>query len=177
MVLARVNKHKLLAILIDPDKFNSNNTVPFLQKIPKKTTHLFIGGSTVKHGLTEQLIEKLKSVTEKPILIFPGDVAQITHKADALLFLILLSGRNPEYLIGQQIRAVSKIRENPLQVISTGYILIDGGNRSAVSEVTLTQPIPQNEVQRIVDTAKAGRTNRKQTNVPRSGQWSYYPCF
>lgn len=147
---------KLLAILIDPEKFEIQNVAAFLRKLPVETTHLFVGGSTVADGMTEILVKSLKLYTAKPIILFPGDVSQITNAADGLLFLSLLSGRNPEYLIGQQVKAVSKLRGTSLEIIPTGYILIDGENTSAVARVTQTKPLPQDDIQTIVDTAKAG---------------------
>ncbi|MEZ4779819.1 MAG: geranylgeranylglyceryl/heptaprenylglyceryl phosphate synthase [Flavobacteriaceae bacterium] len=147
---------KLLAILIDPEKFEIQNVAAFLRKLPVETTHLFVGGSTVADGMTEILVKSLKLYTAKPIILFPGDVSQITNAADGLLFLSLLSGRNPEYLIGQQVKAVSKLRDTSLEIIPTGYILIDGENTSAVARVTQTKPLPQDDIQTIVDTAKAG---------------------
>ncbi len=147
---------KLLAILIDPEKFELEDAASFLRNLPAATTHVFVGGSTVLEGTTEALIKELKLYTAKPILLFPGDVSQITEAADGLLFLSLLSGRNPEYLIEQQIKAVSKLQGSRLEIISTGYILIDGEKESAVAQVTQTNPISQNDIQLIVDTAKAG---------------------
>jgi putative glycerol-1-phosphate prenyltransferase len=147
---------KLLAILIDPEKFKTENAASFLRKLPTETTHLFVGGSTVPEGMTESLVKELKLYTAKPIILFPGDVSQITDAADGLLFLSLLSGRNPEYLIEQQVKAVSKLRRSKLEVIPTGYILIDGENESAVARVTKTKPILQSDVETIVDTTKAG---------------------
>ncbi len=150
-------KEKQLAILIDPDKFNSSETKSFLKKLPKKTTHLFVGGSTVANGETEATVKALKAETKLPIFLFPGDHSQITPLADALLFLTLLSGRNAEYLVGQQIKSISKLKNSPLEIISTGYILIDGGNDSAVSKVTNTEPLPQENIENIVHTALAGQ--------------------
>lgn len=150
-------KKKQLAILIDPDKFTITETKSFLNKIPKETTHLFIGGSSVANGETEATVKAVKAETKLPIFLFPGDYSHITHLADALLFLTLLSGRNAEYLIGQQIKSISKIKKSALEIISTGYILIDGGNNSSVSKVTQTEPLPQNNVETIVNTALAGQ--------------------
>jgi len=149
-------KEKLLAILVDPDKFELNNAAQFLRGIPSETTHIFVGGSRVSNGATAALVKTLKLYTAKPIVLFPGDYTQITAAADALLFLSLLSGRNPEYLIGQQVKAVSSLRATSLEIISTAYLLIDGGNECTVARVTQTVAMPQNEVQQIVDTAKAG---------------------
>ncbi|MDC8002745.1 geranylgeranylglyceryl/heptaprenylglyceryl phosphate synthase [Aureisphaera galaxeae] len=147
---------RLLAILIDPEKFETEQAPAFMRTLPVDTTHIFVGGSTVPEGRTEAVVEALKGCTSKPIFIFPGDYNQIADNADALLFLSLLSGRNPEYLIGQQVKAVAKLREAKLEVIPTGYILIDGGNESAVQRVTGTAPLSQENIQEIVDTAKAG---------------------
>jgi putative glycerol-1-phosphate prenyltransferase len=148
---------KQLAILIDPDKFNTSETGSFLKKIPMETTHLFVGGSTVTNGETEGTVKALKAETELPVFLFPGDHSHITPYADVLLFLTLLSGRNAEYLVGQQIKSISKLKNSVLEVISTGYILIDGGTESAVSKVTKTQPLPQENVEAIVNTALAGQ--------------------
>ena len=88
-------KSKLLAILIDPDKFDPEQAAPFLRGIPKETTHILVGGSSVPKGKTEVLVSALKFCSAKPIILFPGDVNQITGMADALLFLSLFSGDNP----------------------------------------------------------------------------------
>ena len=109
------------------------------------------------YGETEKTIKALKAETKLPIFLFPGDHSQITNLADALLFLTLLSGRNAEYLIGQQIKSISKLKNSTLEIIPTGYILIDGGNHSAVSKVTNTAPLPQENVENIVHTALAGQ--------------------
>lgn len=148
---------KQLAILIDPEKFSISETKSFLNKIPKETTHLFVGGSTVENGQTEETVKVLKTKTKLPIFLFPGDYSHITPIADALLFLTLLSGRNAEYLVGQQIKSISKLKNTSLEIISTGYILIDGGNNSAVSKVTQTEPLPQENIEEIVNTALAGQ--------------------
>lgn len=148
---------KQLAILIDPEKFTIAEAKSFLKKIPKETTHLFVGGSTVASSQTEETVNVLKGETKLPVFLFPGDYSQITPLADALLFLTLLSGRNAEYLVGQQIKSISKLKNTSLEIISTGYILIDGGNHSAVSKVTKTEPLPQENVENIVHTALAGQ--------------------
>ena len=150
-------KEKQLAILIDPDKFDISETNSFLGKIPKETTHIFVGGSTILNGETEETAKALKAETQLPIFLFPGDYSQITDLADALLFLTLLSGRNAEYLIGQQIKSISKLKNSNLEIISTGYILIEGGNNSSVSKVKNTEPLPQENVEKIVHTALAGQ--------------------
>lgn len=151
------NTKKQLAILIDPDKFTNSETDSFLKKIPAETTHLFVGGSTVSNGKTEETVKALKAETKLPIFLFPGDYSQITSLADVLLFLTLLSGRNAEYLVGQQIKSIPKLKHTDMEIIPTGYILIDGGHQSAVSKVTKTKPISQKNIETIVHTALAGQ--------------------
>ncbi|MGV6829082.1 MAG: geranylgeranylglyceryl/heptaprenylglyceryl phosphate synthase [Flavobacteriales bacterium] len=151
-----LKKKKLLAILIDPEDFSINDTASFLKKIPEETSHLFVGGSTNENHLTKTVVKELKKESKLPVFLFPGDYSQITPCADALLFLTLLSGRNPEYLIEQQIKAVTKLKESTIEVIATGYILIDGGTTSSVERVSKTLPINQKNIQLIVNTAKAG---------------------
>lgn len=147
----------LLALLIDPDKFLLRNVAGFMLKVNQsKATHIFVGGSTVNGNVTDVLVKEIKKHTKLPIIIFPGDINQITDEADALLFLSLISGRNPEYLIGKHVNSIPKLRETQLEVISTGYILINGGKQTAVERETNTKPLSVNNIQEVVDTAKAG---------------------
>lgn len=150
-------KKKLLAVLIDPDKMRTEGLSSFMLKVNKSiVTHIFVGGSTVEENVTEKLVSQIKNLTNLPVVLFPGDVGQISERADALLFLSLISGRNPEYLIGKQVEAVSKLRQTNLEVISIGYVLIENGKETAVQKVTSTLPMARNNIQAIVDTAKAG---------------------
>ena len=152
-----VNKKKLLAVLIDPDKFSVENTSNFIKKVNASiATHIFVGGSIVDENATDILVKEIKKYTTLPVVLFPGDVTQITNKADALLFLSLISGRNPDYLIGKHVDAISRLKHSNLDVISTGYILIENGKETAVQSVTGTLPMSRNNIQSIVDTAKAG---------------------
>ena len=148
---------KLLAILLDPDKLKPEKIEEVTTNIdPKEVDFIFIGGSTVKNGITEVFVKKLKSFTEIPLVLFPGDFSQINKYADAILFLSLLSGRNPEYLIEQQIQSVPLLQKTDLEIISTGYILIDGGAETAVQRVSETLPISPNNIEKIMHTACAG---------------------
>jgi phosphoglycerol geranylgeranyltransferase len=148
---------KLLAVLIDPDKVNPDKLSGFIEKLNQSiTTHIFVGGSTVDENSTEVLVANIKKQTKLPVIIFPGDVTQITEKADVFLFLSLISGRNPDYLIGKHIEAVEKLRGKQLEVIPTGYVLIENGNETSVQRVTQTAPLQRDNIQYIVDTTKAG---------------------
>jgi len=151
------NKERSLAILIDPDKFDISSSRAFLRNIPIDTTHLFVGGSEVANGLTEEVVLSLKQFSSLPVFIFPGDHMQITPKADALLFLSLLSGRNAEYLVGQQVKSIAKLKDSTLEIIATAYLLLEGGNNSAVARISETKPLPQENIEHIVHTALAGQ--------------------
>ena len=154
---AKESNQKLLAVLLDPDKLKINEVENALNKIdPKKVDFIFVGGSTVKNGVTEVFVKNLKKYTDIPLVLFPGDFSQINKHADAILFLSLLSGRNPEYLIEQQVQSVPLLQKTNLEIIPTGYILIDGGVETAVQRVSETKPISPNNIVEIVRTACAG---------------------
>jgi len=157
-ILNSISKEeKLLAVLIDPDKMVIENTADFIKKVNQSiATHIFVGGSTVDDFKTELLVLKIKKNTNLPVVLFPGSVSQITENADALLFLSLISGRNSDYLIGKHVEAVSRLREMSLEILPTGYILIESGKETAVEKVTASKPLARQEFQQIVDTAKAG---------------------
>ncbi|MEN8124205.1 MAG: geranylgeranylglyceryl/heptaprenylglyceryl phosphate synthase [Bacteroidota bacterium] len=149
--------NKLLAILLDPDKINIIDLEDAVKNIHNdKVDFIFVGGSTIKNGVTEKFVKKLKEYSTIPIVLFPGDYSQITKYADAILFLSLLSGRNPEYLIEQQIKSVSLLQDINIEIIPTGYILVDGGKETAVQKVSKTQPISQDNIAEIVQTSCAG---------------------
>ncbi|WP_243473702.1 geranylgeranylglyceryl/heptaprenylglyceryl phosphate synthase [Winogradskyella sp. MH6] len=148
---------RLLAVLIDPDKTQLDTIEGIVAKINQSiATHIFVGGSEVDEGVTEVLVKAIKHHTELPIILFPGDVTQITDKADGILFLSLISGRNPDYLIGKHVEAVSKLVKTQLEVLPTGYILIENGKQTAVERVSNTKPLSRTNKQHIADTAKAG---------------------
>ncbi|TBN15770.1 geranylgeranylglyceryl/heptaprenylglyceryl phosphate synthase [Hyunsoonleella pacifica] len=173
---AKEKGEQLFAVLIDPDKFELKNTGGFIEKVNNSiATHIFVGGSVVDADATEALVHKVKKFTNLPIVLFPGDVTQITNSANALLFLSLLSGRNADYLIGKHVEAVSKLRETTLEVIPTGYILIDGGVKTAVSRVTQTEAISRENLQTIVDTVKAGQLLGMQLMYLEAGSGASYP--
>lgn len=154
---AKASGEKLLAVLLDPDKLSADQ-VPMLEvTLQEKTVDIIlVGGSLVEAGLTQSLVCALKKITRIPLLIFPGDFTQISAEADGILFLTLLSGRNPEYLIEQQIKSVPFLMNSTLEVIPTGYILIDGGKETAVQRVSKTIPLSQENIKDIVHTACAG---------------------
>ena len=154
---SKLKGEKLLAVLIDPDKAKPDSLSGMIRKIDLSVaTHIFVGGSTVKEKATDLVVMEIKKHTTLPVVLFPGDVTQITDNADAILFLSLISGRNADYLIEKHVQSVSKLKDSNLEVIPTGYILIESGNTTAVEHVSRTKPMFREPIQKIVDTAKAG---------------------
>ena len=153
ILLAHKKKKAQLAVLIDPDKFN-----PELIKLANScnVSYFFVGGSELTKGNIEVVLSYIKKNSSIPAIIFPGDEKQISRKADAILFLSLLSGRNPDYLIGKQVLAAPIIRKKKLESIATGYILVGGNKKSSTQKVTKTSPLSDTNVGKIVDTAVAG---------------------
>ena len=154
---AKKTGQKLLAILLDPDKIVWENLDHLIGKINNSpATHIFVGGSIVESTILEDLIAQLKQKTSLPVIIFPGDPSQISPQADAILFLALLSGRNPDYLIEYQVQAAPILKKTNLEVISTGYILIESGNETAVARVSKTKPLHRENLDLVLATAQAG---------------------
>lgn len=151
-----INK-KLLAILIDPDKIDIQDIELLAGKISKSpATHVFVGGSLVTNNILDELIVALRHYLSLPIVLFPGDPSQISAQADGILFLSLLSGRNPDYLIEFQVQAAPILKKTHLEIMATGYILIESGNETAVARVSKTKPLPRENLDLVVATAQAG---------------------
>lgn len=152
------NVQKKIAILIDPDKNHSEETLlPLIKKINVlQPAFIFVGGSTVNRQDFKNCVSILKSHTKVPVVIFPGSHIQIDEQADAILFLSLISGRNPDYLIGHQVEAAPILKKMDTQIIPTAYMLIDGGKNSSVAYVSQTTPIPHDQNSIAVNTAIAG---------------------
>jgi phosphoglycerol geranylgeranyltransferase len=158
--------NRSLAVLIDPEKMELNAIAAFAIAIPPTISSLkeklqidqfffFVGGSTMENTDINQWVKKLKEHTETAIVLFPGSPEQLSENADGLLFLSLLSGRNPEFLIEHQVAAAMQLKKTHLEVIPTGYLLIDGGKETAVQRVSKTLPLSQKNVQNIVNHAYA----------------------
>lgn len=173
---ASIKGEKLLAILLDPDKTSLEKLAEIALKIETLNANfIFVGGSSVENDMTDLFVETLKKHTKLPVILFPGDFSQLTNHADALLFLSLLSGRNPEYLIEQQIKSVPFLKNSTLEIIPTGYILIDGGTKSSVLKVSDTKPISQENVELAVATAVAGMYKGKQLIYLEAGSGAKVP--
>lgn len=144
---ARQSGRKLLAILLDPEKVSMTN----LQTYVAGADLLLIGGST--GSASDTLMHRLRAMTDKPLVLFPGQLSQLTPEADAVLFLSVLSSRNWEMVVGRQLAAARQVRASGLESIAMGYILIDGGNSSSVARESDSQPLSATAVDQIATTA------------------------
>lgn len=148
---------KKIALLIDPDKIkvsNLNNVLNIAQKC--QIDYIFLGGSLVLNDMMEYCISNIRAALDLPIILFPGDLGQVNPNADALLFLSLISSRNAELLIGKQVVAAPILKKTNLEIISTGYMLVDGGNITTAIYMSNSLPIPSNKIDIAVCTAMAG---------------------
>lgn len=154
---AKIENRKLLAILLDPDKIILEDLNRLILKINESpATHIFIGGSVVENTILDDLIVRIKQDCVLPVVLFPGHPSQISNHADAILFLSLLSGRNPDYLIEHQVKAAPILKQTNLEILSTGYILIESGSETAVERVSKTKPLDRDNLDLALATAQAG---------------------
>lgn len=170
-----ITKKHSLALLLDPEKAN-------LDALPITAAchpdYIFVGGST--GGDTTEFVRNLKSQISNlkfqiPVIIFPGNSSQFTPEADAVLFLSLLSGRNPEYLVDQQIKSARCIHESSMDFIPTAYILIDGGVETSTMRVTGTKPLDPSDRQTIIDTCMAAELMGKKAVYLEAGSGALHP--
>lgn len=166
-----------IAILIDPEKLYKEDQLTELLEKAKfaGVDYLFVGGSTVTREEFLKCVTIIKKKSNIPLIIFPGASHQVSGLADGLLYLSLISGRNPDYLIGHHVASSGEIYDMDLEIIPTGYILIDGGTNSSVAYVSQTTPIPSNKDSIIVNTAKAGLLQGKQLLYLDAGSGAKHP--
>ena len=170
-----INKKHSLALLLDPEKANLD-ALPISESC--HPDYIFVGGST--GGDTTQFIDelRLKILNFKfqiPIILFPGNASQFSPKADGILFLSLLSGNNPEYLVNQQIKSARAIHDSHIDFVPTAYILIDGGVETSTMKVTGTKPINPSNLQTIVDTCIAAELMGKKAIYLEAGSGAITP--
>ncbi len=146
---------KQLAILIDPDKSETNQIYRLCDEINNSAVDVVLVGGSLVYASMDDVISNIKEHCKLPVYIFPGSVFQISNKADGILFISLVSGRNPEYLIGQHVVAAPLLRKTTLDVIPVAYMLIDGASMSSVQYMSHTLPIPANKKDIILATALA----------------------
>ena len=152
----KANK-KSFALLIDPDKQDEKQLVSIIEKAKNaKTDYFFVGGSLLTHDSLDACLDTLKEYSNIPIVLFPGNAMQVNEKADAILFLSLISGRNAEMLIGKQVITAPILKQSSLEVLPTGYMLIHSGKPTTVSYMSNTTPIPADKDAVAACTAMAG---------------------
>jgi phosphoglycerol geranylgeranyltransferase len=149
---------KSIAVLVDPDKVVDGAQLQHLINLASENCvdYFFIGGSLVTTTNLSEVVKQIKESVSIPVVLFPGNTMQIEPTADALLFLSLISGRNPELLIGQHVIAAPIIRNTKLEVIPTGYMLVNSGRTTSVAYISNTTPIPEDKYSLAACTAMAG---------------------
>jgi phosphoglycerol geranylgeranyltransferase len=156
IILNKERNHKMLAVLLDPDQcrgFVLSSTIAELKSnIPD---FIFVGGSHTLNSI-DSLIDLLKEEIKTSVVLFPGNALQFSSNAHALLYLSLLSGRNAEFLIGQHVGSAVAIKKSEIEVIPTGYLLIEGGKSTSVEYISNTRPIPSDKKEIALSTAVAG---------------------
>lgn len=153
----KIQGKKSFAVLIDPDKVNATLLNELLELcIPAKVDYLLVGGSLVISNHLDECVQYIKQNCDIPVILFPGSPTQVSKYADALLYLSLISGRNPELLIGQHVISAPYIKQSGLEIMSTGYIVIDGGAPTTVSYISNAIPVPADKNEIAMCTAMAG---------------------
>jgi len=145
------------AVLFDPDDTDEHSLIKSLNVcLAQKVDFIFVGGSLVTSSNLHEVVSMIKSYTDIPCILFPGNAIQIDSSADAILFLSLISGRNPELLIGQHVVAAPVVKRSNLEVIPTGYMLVNSGKPTSASYISNSQPLPNDKPSLSASTALAG---------------------
>ncbi|HEY0434249.1 MAG TPA: geranylgeranylglyceryl/heptaprenylglyceryl phosphate synthase, partial [Chitinophagaceae bacterium] len=149
--------HKSFAVLIDPDKVDARLLDQLIDLSENaKVDYFLVGGSLVISNHLDEVVTHIKRNSSIPVILFPGSATQLSKYADALLYLSLISGRNPELLIGQHVVSAPAVRQSGLEILSTGYMVIDGGAPTTVSYISNASPIPHDKNEIAMCTAMAG---------------------
>jgi putative glycerol-1-phosphate prenyltransferase len=147
---------KAVAQLIDPDKYDDGSLAGTVDRAVAAGADFFLAGGSLTHTSVGQLVTRLKELSGIPVILFPGNLIQLTASADAVFLLSLISGRNPELLIGNHVVAAPFLKKIRDRVIPVGYILVDCGGRTSVEYMSQTSPIPRDKNDIAVATALAG---------------------
>jgi phosphoglycerol geranylgeranyltransferase len=149
-------RRKIFALLIDPENQSGEKLVRTLEVASQARVDVILAGGSLTSRPIEETIVSIKAHSDCPVFLFPGNLLQLSAKADGILLLSLLSGRNPEYLIGNHVLASQFLKRSGIEIIPTGYLLIDGHHLSSVEYISNTRPIPSDKTDIIVATALAG---------------------
>jgi putative glycerol-1-phosphate prenyltransferase len=157
LLLRKEKGQKSFAVLIDPDKVTPEKMDELTSlAVEAQVDYLFLGGSLVISSHLDEVVQQVKRNCDIPVVLFPGSPSQVSRYADALLYLSVISGRNPELLIGQHVISAPAVKKSGLEIISTGYMVIDGGAPTTVSYISNTFPIPADKNEIAMCTAMAG---------------------
>ena len=152
------NKGAAYVVLLDPDRKDESSIQKRVENANiSGVDALFVGGSLIMDSNCTERVKMIKSISDIPVILFPGGIGQLNSYYDAMLFMSVISGRNPHYLIGEQVLAAPLVKDMGIEAISTGYILMDGGAGSTVEFISGTRPIPMNRVDTAVAHALAGQ--------------------
>jgi len=155
---SKAAKKKLFGVLVDPDQSKTRHLDQITQLSEHATIDFFlVGGSLLLNNVLDSCLTRLKKATQSPLVLFPGNNLQVSDKADAILLLSMISGRNPDFLIGQHVVAAPQIARAEIEVVPTGYMLIDGGQLTSAQYMSNTIPIPNNKSEIAICTALAGQ--------------------
>jgi len=166
---------KRIALLIDPDGYDSKSLEELIGLVNQYPPDLILVGGSLLFNPIDITITALKLGTSQPVFIFPGNVFQLSDRADGILFLSLISGRNPEFLIGNHVLAAPHLSRSGLEVIPTGYMLIENGQSTSVEYMSHTTPIPGNKPDIAVATAMAGEMLGLKTLYLEAGSGAGHP--
>lgn len=172
----KTDGHHAFAVLIDPDSVTPDSIKYTAEKCNEAGVDLvFVGGSIMVTAHVDDCIRKFKEESSIPVALFPGSPSQVSPFADALLYLSLISGRNPDLLIGQHVVSAPNVKASGLEVISTGYMVVDGGVPTTVSYMSHSAPIPANKPDIALCTAWAGELQGKHIIYMDAGSGAKYP--
>ncbi len=153
----KLNGKKSFAVLVDPDKVTDDTVGQLVElAVKSKVDYFFVGGSLVISNYLDECVQLIKSSCDIPVILFPGSPSQVSKYADALLYLSLISGRNPELLIGQHVVSAPVVKQSGLEIMATGYMVIDGGAPTTVSYISNAAPLPADKNEIAMCTAMAG---------------------
>ncbi len=163
-------------VLIDPDKNSEKSLEEKISKINEcGVDAIFVGGSLILDNNCEKRVKMIKSLSKLPIIFFPGGISQLNKYYDAMLFMSILSGRNPHYLIGEQVIAAPIVKDLGIETIPTGYLIIDGGSNSSVQFMSGSNPIPIEKPDILVAHALAAQYLGKKILYLESGSGAKNP--
>jgi phosphoglycerol geranylgeranyltransferase len=170
------NGKKSFAVLVDPDKVNDGEVISLAkQATDARVDLLFVGGSLVVSDYLDECVQLIKQHCDIPVILFPGSPSQISRYADALLYLSLVSGRNADMLIGQHVISAPQVKKSGLEILSTGYMVIDAGAPTTVSYISNATPIPADKSDIAMCTAMAAEMLGMKLIFMDAGSGAKYP--